>query len=106
MRIHEHPSSKPVRTGASVTFRCKATGYPAPEYLWVKDGVEVPDGINEELTLDCARLEDSGNYVCIVSNRLNMQRSHEVELQVLPSPGMPLIIVMSPNNNYELLPSF
>ncbi|CAH3033023.1 unnamed protein product [Pocillopora meandrina] len=86
VRILEHPSSKPVRTGASVTFRCKATGYPAPEYLWVKDGIEVPDGINEELTLDCARLEDSGNYVCIVSNRLNVQRSHEVELQVLPSP--------------------
>lgn len=86
VNIQEHPSSRPVCAGASVTFKCKATGYPSPEYLWVKDGVEVPDGLNEELTLDCVRPEDSGKYKCIVSNRLNMEESREVELQVHPSP--------------------
>ena len=102
MNIQEHPSSRPVCAGASVTFKCKATGYPSPEYLWVKDGVEVPDGLNEELTLDCVRPEDSGKYKCIVSNRLNMEESREVELQVHPSPGMSVMIVTSPNLELQL----
>lgn len=86
VQIHEHPTSQPVRAGASVTLRCRATGYPTPEYKWVKDGMELPDGVDEELTLDCVKLEDSGKYVCIVSNHLNAEKSHQVELQVLPSP--------------------
>lgn len=76
-----------MRAGASVILRCKATGYPCPEYQWVKDGMELPDGNDEELTLDHVRLENSGKYNCIVSNRLNAEKSNTVELQVLPSPG-------------------
>lgn len=72
MRIFEYSLLKLVRVGVSVIFRCKVIGYLVLEYLWVKDSVEVFDGINEELILDCVRLEDSGNYVCIVFNRLNM----------------------------------
>ena len=53
--------------------------------------MELPDGVDEELTLDCVKLEDSGKYVCIVSNHLNAEKSHQVELQVLPSPGELLI---------------
>ena len=83
----EHPKSQPVRAGASVTLRCKATGYPAPEYKWVKDGMELPDGVDEELTLDHVIVEDSGKYWCIVSNRKNAEKSNAVELKVLPSPG-------------------
>ena len=71
----------------SVTLRCKATGYPTPEYQWVKDGAALPDGVDEELTFDSADTSDSGKYHCIVSNRLNAEKSNAVELQVLPSPG-------------------
>lgn len=87
MQIIEQPKSQPVRAGACVTLRCKATGYPCPDYQWVKDGMELPDGNDEELTLDHIKLEDRGEYYCIVSNRLNAVKSNTVELQVLPSPG-------------------
>ena len=87
MQIIEQPKSQPVRAGATVTLRCKATGYPSPEYQWIKDGMELPDGNDEELSLDHVKLEDSGKYNCIVSNRLNAEKSNTVELQVLPSPG-------------------
>ena len=87
MEITEQPKSQPVRVGASVTLRCKARGYPAPQYQWVKDGAELPDGIDEELTFDCVTMNDSGKYNCIVSNRINAEKSNTVELQVLPSPG-------------------
>ena len=85
--IIEQPRSQPVRAGTSITLRCKATGYPTPEYQWVKDGTVLPDGVDEELTFDSADMSDSGKYVCIVSNRLNTEKSNAVELQVLPSPG-------------------
>ncbi|KAL9987617.1 hypothetical protein ACROYT_G001957 [Oculina patagonica] len=86
VRITEQPKSQPVRAGAPVTLRCRATGFPTPEYKWVKDGMELPDGVDEELTLDYVTLEDSGIYMCIVSNRMNAEKSNTVELQVLPSP--------------------
>lgn len=86
--IIEQPKSQPVRVGSIVTLRCKATGYPAPQYQWLKDGTELPDGIDEELTFDPVTLQDSGIYVCIVSNRINAEKSNKVELKVLPSPGL------------------
>lgn len=86
VQITEQPQSQPVRVGSTVTLRCKATGYPAPQYQWVKDGTELPDGIDEELTFDPVTLQDSGKYVCIVSNRMNAEKTNKVELQVLPSP--------------------
>ena len=87
VQIIEQPQSQPVRVGSTVALRCKGTGYPAPQYQWVKDGAELPDGIDEELTFDPVTLQDSGKYVCIVSNRMNAEKSNKVELQVLPSPG-------------------
>ena len=52
VKIIKQPKSQLVRVGGTVTLRCKATGYPAPQYQWVKDGAELPDGIDEELTLN------------------------------------------------------
>lgn len=73
-------------------MRCKATGYPTPQYQWVKDGAALPDGVDEELTFDSADMSDSGKYECIVSNRLNAEKSNAVELQVLPSPGKSIMM--------------
>ena len=73
--------------GGTVTLRCKATGYPAPQYRWVKDGAELPDEIDEELTLDPVTMYDSGKYFCLVSNQVNAEKSDAVDLEVLPSSG-------------------
>ena len=70
--------------GGTVTLRCKATGYPAPQYWW---GAELPDEIDEELTLDPVTMYDSGKYFCLVSNQVNAEKSDAVDLEVLPSSG-------------------
>ena len=84
MKIIKQPQSQQVRMGGTVTLRCKATGYPA---RWVKDGTELPDEIDEELTLDPVTMYDSGKYFCLVSNQVNAEKSDAVDLEVLPSSG-------------------
>ena len=73
--------------GATVTLRCKATGYPAPQYQWVKEGAGLLNEIDEELTLDPVTMYDSGKYFCLVSNQVNAEKSDAVDLEVLPSSG-------------------
>ena len=87
MKIIKQPKSQLVRVGGTVTLRCKATGYPAPQYRWVKDGAELPDENDEELTLDPVTMYDSGKYFCLVFNQANAEKSDEVDLEVLPSSG-------------------
>ena len=87
MKIIKQPQSQQVRMGGTVTSRCKATGYPAPQYRWVKDGAELPDEIDEELTLDPVTMYDSGKYFCLVSNQVNAEESDAADLEVLPSSG-------------------
>ena len=87
MEITEQPKSQHTRFGRSVTFRCKAQGFPNPQHQWYKDSVIIPDGIGEELYIAHVEMSDSGTYECIVSNRINALKSNKVELQVLPAPG-------------------
>ena len=103
MQIIKQPKSQPVRVGGTVTLRCEDTGYPAPRYQWVKDGAELPDGINEELTLDTVTMYDSGNYFCLVSNHVNAEKSDAVDLEVLPSPGRLLHVSLNQVNFFWLL---
>ena len=87
MKIIKQPQSQPVRMGETVTLRCKARGYPAPQYQWVKEGAGLLNEIDEELMLDPVTMFDSGKYFCLVSNQVNAQKSDAVDLEVLPSSG-------------------
>ena len=98
MKIIKQPKSQPVRLGGTVTLRCKATGYPVPQYRWVKDGAELPDENDEELTLDPVTMYDSGKYFCLVSNHVNAEKSDAVDLEVLPSSGILLHVSLNQVN--------
>lgn len=69
-----------VPVGSSVNVTCQATGFPAPEILWKRDGaVTQGDGVWSEtaaasgnllvttsvLTLDDMEVSDEGQYVCV-----------------------------------------
>ena len=88
MNIIKQPQSQQVRMGGTVTLRCKATGYPAPQYQWVKEGAGLLNEIDEEMTLDPVTMYDSGKYFCLVSNQVNAEKSDAVDLEVLPSSGI------------------
>ncbi|KAJ3588864.1 hypothetical protein NHX12_009718, partial [Muraenolepis orangiensis] len=77
-------NSPPVSTGGKLTVKCEATGNPVPTYKWYKDGTELgkSKGIkikstarNSRLQISRAKLEDSGNYTCVVENALGRQNA-------------------------------
>ncbi|KAM6973578.1 LOW QUALITY PROTEIN: cell adhesion molecule DSCAML1 [Aplochiton taeniatus] len=62
-----------VRLGSSVELPCVASGYPNPTIRWLKDGRPLPADSRwtrrlSGLTVSDLRLDDSGNYICEVTN--------------------------------------
>lgn len=62
-----------VQVGHSVELPCVASGYPNPTIRWLKDGRPLPSDSRwtrriSGLTVSDLRLEDSGNYICEVTN--------------------------------------
>ena len=87
VEITEQPQSQPVQEGQQLVLCCLATGLPAPQYQWVKDGAEIPHGVDNKLVIDPAKLTDRGDYYCIVYNKKSSEKTNHVEVQVLPAPG-------------------
>ncbi|XP_066567577.1 cell adhesion molecule DSCAML1 [Amia ocellicauda] len=87
-----------VWAGHSVELPCIASGYPNPAIRWLKDGRPLPADSRwtrrlSGLTISDLRLEDSGNYICEVTNSFG---SAEVtgHLTVID----PLRVTLSPKN--------
>eukprot|EP00064_Thunnus_orientalis_P005475 superscaffoldBa00000537_g5489 len=73
-----------VDEGSKFTVKCEATGSPVPTYRWFKDGnelkkskkVRIKSGMkNSRVQISRAKLEDSGNYTCVVENPLGKDNS-------------------------------
>ncbi|NWI57685.1 DSCL1 protein, partial [Calyptomena viridis] len=65
--------SREVKAGRLVELPCIASGYPNPAVRWIKDGRPLPtDGRWTKritgLTISDLRVEDSGTYICEVTN--------------------------------------
>ncbi|NWJ09599.1 DSCL1 protein, partial [Crypturellus undulatus] len=65
--------SREVRAGRLLELPCIASGYPNPAVRWIKDGRPLPaDGRWSKritgLTISDLRVEDSGTYICEVTN--------------------------------------
>ncbi|XP_051719384.1 cell adhesion molecule DSCAML1 isoform X1 [Ctenopharyngodon idella] len=87
-----------VQVGRSIELPCIASGYPNPTIRWLKDGRPLPADSRwtrrlTGLTISDLRLEDSGNYICEVTNSFG---SKEVtgHLNVIE----PLRVTLSPKN--------
>lgn len=62
-----------VQVGRSVELPCIASGFPNPTIRWLKDGRPLPADSRwtrrlTGLTISDLRMEDSGNYICEVTN--------------------------------------
>ncbi|CAH3162892.1 unnamed protein product, partial [Pocillopora meandrina] len=55
-----------VAYNSSLELICSRSGFPTPEILWTKDGVNRSN--NNTLTIRQVRLEDSGQYTCSAKN--------------------------------------
>ncbi|XP_008425284.1 neuregulin 2a isoform X1 [Poecilia reticulata] len=84
------PKLKPIKNpivvgeGSKLTVKCEATGKPVPTYRWFKDGNELTNSRkvkiksnlkSSKVQINRAKLEDSGNYTCVVENTLGKDNS-------------------------------
>ena len=64
--INTELKNQSVAYNSSLKFICSLRGFPIPEILWTKDGVNRSN--NNTLTICQARLKDSGPYTCSAEN--------------------------------------
>ena len=64
--INPELKNQSVTYNSSLQFKCSLSGFPTPEILWTKDGVNLTN--NNTFTIHRARLEDSGKYTCSAEN--------------------------------------
>ncbi|KAI3373154.1 hypothetical protein L3Q82_006481 [Scortum barcoo] len=100
------PKLKPMKNpiivdeGSKLIVKCEATGSPLLTYTWFKDGnelkksrkVRIKNGQkNSRVQISRAKLEDSGNYTCVVENKLGKDNStgtvNVQSITTTPSPG-------------------
>ena len=73
------PEINPQLINQSVTynsplqFNCSLSGFPTPEVLWTRDGINI--GKKNTLTIRQARFEDSGEYTCSAKNPTGSKKS-------------------------------
>lgn len=90
--ITQQPQSQSSLVTQTVIFSVEATGHPAPEFQWRKDGVELNGETGTSLTLTDLALSDSGDYDVVVSNSEDTIFSEVATLTVAEGPSAPTIL--------------
>ena len=72
-----------------MTFTCDADGNPTPTFSWTKDGSVVNTTLritfnenNKNLTITNVSRGDSGDYICVATNNVNIVQSNSSTLNV------------------------
>lgn len=59
------------------------SGYPQPQYKWLKDGEPITDLSSESFyRIISAKHEDEGSYRCIASNKVGSIISEEIRIVI------------------------
>ena len=85
------PSPQTVPTGGTATFTVVATGNPAPNYQWRKNGTSLPNATTPTLTLANVQPGDVASYDVLVSNTAGAVPSSFVPLILTDTPVAPVI---------------
>ena len=64
--INPELKNQSVAYNSSLQFICSLSGFPTPEILWTKDGVNL--GNNNTLTINRVSYGDAGQYTCRANN--------------------------------------
>lgn len=84
VKITQQPDATPGIEGQKLVLECRATGVPAPTFMWFKDPRNpLPDQTSDTLVIPKLRKEDAGKYCCRAQNGVNVIFSAWVEVKVL-----------------------
>lgn len=89
--ISSQPQDITVLRGQSFTLNVGASGYPAPTYQWMKDGVAIANGTSSSFSTSSVASSDSGVYTVAVSNSVGSVTSRSVTVTV-SDPTLPTIV--------------
>lgn len=95
------PVKASLREGAAHSLSVQATGYPAPTYQWLRDGVELPNRTEPTLSFASAALTDTGSYTVRVTNAHGSVVTKPVALDVSRAP-----FASSARSTFELTGSY
>ena len=91
--ITTQPLNQTVNAGATVTFIAAATGNPAPNYQWQKNGVDIPGATSSSYTINGVTGNDSSNYKVIATNAAGSATSNPALLLVIVPPSNAVIAI-------------
>ena len=80
--ITQHPSSRTVAPGTSVTFSVRASGPVPLSYQWQRNGVNIPGATAQDYSLVAAAGDNGARFRAIVSNSFGNVLSNEATLTV------------------------
>ncbi|MFN0066090.1 MAG: immunoglobulin domain-containing protein [Limisphaerales bacterium] len=85
--ITGEPEDETVTAGETAAFTVTATGNPAPNYQWFRQGTNYPGATLPTLAITNAQLADAGDYSVIVANSAGSVTSRVARLTV----NLPLV---------------
>jgi hypothetical protein len=80
--ITSQPASKSATVGAVVTLAASASGTPAPNFQWLKNGSAIRGANTATLTLNSAQVTDAGSYQVEAYNVAGIATSNAATLSV------------------------
>jgi len=89
-----------ISEGDTVSLRCSASGNPAPEVLWYRDGSGEIVSRQEELSLAEIRRDQAGQYVCQANNSAGQSDPRKIDIRVKYGP---VITSVGPSANVTQL---
>lgn len=87
-KIIEEPNNVTASIGETVSLRCRATGDPMPDIVWMQNSVKVPMNspryhLSEDGTLQMEANTDSvGDYECMAQNVVGEAKSRPVRMAI------------------------
>ena len=83
--LRSQPEPFLASAGETVRLAVQAVGTAPLTYQWQLNGADLPDAMNETLTLPAIQTEQAGNYRVVVSNPISRVTSAEAAVSVSPT---------------------